>query len=358
MSTETIHPLEQLDLLDIAPVSTKWQKHARQHIDQLTKPPGSLGRVEELAERIVSIQQTEAPSLDGKAVYVFAADHGVVEEGVSAYPSDVTSQMVANFLHGGAAINAFCRAAGADVVVVDIGVAAELPPHRQMVAAKIRHGSRNLRREAAMTQEETMRALRVGYDLAAQAKQDARGALAIGEMGIGNTTPASAVAAALLNCPAAEVTGPGTGLSNDKLLHKQQVIDQALLHHRSELHSPFDILRCLGGYEIAGMAGMVLGAAAHRLPIVIDGVISTSAVALAYAVCPTVRDYLFAGHVGSEPAHRRLLDYIGLRPILDLELRLGEGTGAALAFPILQAAVQMYRDMATFSSAGVSGSLQ
>lgn len=337
--------------MNVEPISAEWLDRARAHLDTLTKPLGSLGRLEEIAARLVAIQRNDKPSLERKAVFVFAADHGVAAEGVSAYPSAVTEQMVLNFLRGGAAINVLARAADAQVHVVDVGVDA-IFAHHSLIARKVRRGSRNLRREPAMTVEELDAALEVGRSLAKQAHMDGVRLVAAGEMGIGNTTCASAITAALSGKDAIEVTGAGTGVVGEQLARKRQVVSDALALH--SCGDAREILRCLGGLEIAAMTGFIQTASAYRLAIVVDGFISSAAAAVACLLEPATRDYLFAGHQSHEIGHRFLLDIIGQKPLLQLDMRLGEGTGAVLAFSILEAAVRVYNEMATFTSAGVS----
>ena len=336
-----------------ADVPRDWQAFAKAKLDILTKPLGSLGRLEEIAAKVVCIREQERPGHASKAVYVFAADHGVTEEGVSAYPKDVTHQMVRNFLANGAAINVFARCASAAVIVVDVGVDAEFDSHPGLLDRKIRRGTRNMARVPAMTNSELSAALEVGRTLAQQARS--RDLVAGGEMGIGNTTAAAAITAALLAKPVAEVTGTGTGVSPEGLSHKRFVIQKALeVNGVDQNCSPLDILQKVGGLEIAAITGFLLEARKQRVPVVIDGFISTAAAALACAIEPNVADGLFAGHMSEEPGHRALLEYIGLDAILNLGMRLGEGTGAVLAMMVIDAAIAMLNDMATFSSAGVS----
>jgi nicotinate-nucleotide--dimethylbenzimidazole phosphoribosyltransferase len=342
------------ELKAIQPRSQEWHARAQAHIDQLTKPVGSLGRLEEIAATVVSIQRQERPSCEGKCVYVFAGDHGVTQEGVSAYPREVTVQMVLNFLHGGAAVNALAKTVGADLLIVDVGVDGQFEPAPRLLQAKVRRGTRNFAAEPAMTFEETYEAMRVGVRLAEEAARAGRKILAIGEMGIGNTTSASAIASALTAAEPEEVTGAGTGVSQAGLQKKADVVRRALRLHRILLGDAAGVLACLGGYEIAAMTGMVVGAARRRIAVVVDGFISSAAAAVAFALSPRCRDYMFAGHASQEPGHRVLLDYLGLKPLLSLDMRLGEGSGAVLAFSILEAAVRVYNEMATFASAGVS----
>lgn len=339
-------------------VSRDWQAFAKAKLDSLTKPPGSLGRLEEIAAKIVSIRERERPTCANKAVYVFAADHGVTEEGVSAYPKAVTQQMVRNFLASGAAINVLARCARAEVIVVDVGVDADFDPHPNLVNKKIRRGTRNMAMGPAMTESEAGAALEIGRMLAQEAQLQNRDLIAVGEMGIGNTTAGAAITAALSRKTVAEVTGSGTGVSPQGLVHKRQIIERALsVNGVNENSSPFDVLQKVGGLEIAAMTGMVLEAREQHVPVVVDGFISTAAAALSYAIEPRVKDILFAGHVSEEPGHRVLLEYLGLDSILNLGMRLGEGTGAVLAMMVIEAAVSIFNEMATFSSAGVSGAL-
>jgi nicotinate-nucleotide--dimethylbenzimidazole phosphoribosyltransferase len=335
------------------------QAEARRHLDDLTKPLGSLGQVEEIAAQMFTLRDGALHASMKKAVYVFAADHGITAEGVSAYPSEVTRQMVENFVAGGAAINVLARANGAAVHIVDVGVDADLSGRANLLHHKVRRGSRNMLREAAMSDAELAAALGAGAALGDAAAAEDIALLAIGEMGIGNTTAASAITAALTGAPAAEVTGRGTGLSEDAYQCKQAVIAAVLRQHfpcdGSSAPHALEVLRCVGGLEIAAMAGMMLAAAGRRIALVLDGFISTAAAAVACAFVPNARDYMFAGHRSQEPGHRILLERLALRPILDLGMRLGEGTGAVLAMPIIEAAVRIYDEMATFSSAGVSG---
>jgi nicotinate-nucleotide--dimethylbenzimidazole phosphoribosyltransferase len=332
---------------------------ARRNLDDLTKPLGSLGQVEEIAAQMFTLRDGALHTPMKKAVYVFAADHGITAEGVSAYPSEVTRQMVENFLSGGAAINVLARANGAVVHIVDVGVDADLSGRSHLLQHKVRRGSRNMLREAAMSDAEVAAALGVGAALGDAAATEDVALLAVGEMGIGNTTAASAITAALTGAPVADVTGRGTGLSNEAYQRKQTVITAVLRQHfpcgGSSAPDALEVLRCVGGLEIAAMVGMMLAAAGHRIALVIDGFISTAAAALACALAPNARHYMFAGHRSQEPGHRILLERMALRPILDLDMRLGEGTGAVLAMPIIEAAVRLYTEMTTFSSAGVSG---
>jgi nicotinate-nucleotide--dimethylbenzimidazole phosphoribosyltransferase len=331
---------------------------ARAHLDSLTKPLGSLGRLEDLAAQWFAICEGHFPATLSKSVYVFAADHGITAEGVSAYPSQVTQQMVLNFLAGGAAINVLARLNQVEVNVVDVGVDADLSGHAGLIQRKVRRGSRNMLREAAMSDPELEAALAVGQALAEAAYAQSTNLIAVGEMGIGNTTAASVMTAALTGLPASLVTGKGTGVESEAYAHKCRVVEDVVSRHFSEKTSPREILRRGGGLEIAAMTGLMLGAAQRKIAIVVDGFISTAAAAIACGLEPDVRPCLFAGHRSQEPGHRVLLAHLEMEPILDLDMRLGEGTGAVLAMPILEAAMRLYQEMATFASAGVSGATE
>lgn len=330
---------------------------ARRRLDNLTKPIGSLGRLEDIATQMYSIFSGEIPLPLRKAVYIFAGDHGVTKEGVSAYPREVTAQMVHNFLNGGAAINVLARLHGAELTVLDVGVDAEFEDAPGLCRWNVRHSSRNMLREAAMTVEEFGAALEAGIRMAGVAKGAGHSVVAVGEMGIGNTTAASAITAMLTGQPIAAVTGHGAGIDAAGRNRKQQVIERSIERHFGGWEAspdPLEILRRLGGLEIAAMTGFVLAMAADRRAIICDGFISTAAAAVAFAVAPAVKAYLFAGHSSEEPGHRHLLRYIGLDPILRMGMRLGEGTGAVLAMPIIESSLRLFSEMATFSSAGVS----
>jgi nicotinate-nucleotide--dimethylbenzimidazole phosphoribosyltransferase len=340
----------------IAPPSAEALTAARMRLDTLTKPLGSLGRLEDVAAQWVSIRQEDFADPICKAGYVFAADHGVTAEGVSAYPREVTHQMVLNFLAGGAAISVLARLHRATLRVVDVGVDTELRDLPGLIHRKVARGTANMSREAAMTEDELRRALAVGVEQADAAVASGVNLIAIGEMGIGNTTSASAITCALTGALPDLATGRGTGVDDAARAHKVAVIEGVLGRHFDNLpHAdPLEILRKVGGLEIAAMTGMVLGAARHRIVIVCDGFISTAAAALAVAIEPNVRGYLIAGHESVEPGHRLLLEYLGIVPLLSLDMRLGEGTGAVLAMSIVESAVALYLEMATFVSAGVS----
>jgi nicotinate-nucleotide--dimethylbenzimidazole phosphoribosyltransferase len=323
----------------IDPPDGSFAERAERRQSQLTKPPGSLGKLETIAIRLAAIQRRIDPISFGRRIVVFAADHGVTEEGVSPYPSEVTAQMLRNFAAGGAAINAVARSVGAEVRVVDVGVG---------------KGTRNLAREPAMTNDEMEDALERGRVEARKARDEGVVLLGLGEMGIGNSTSASALTAALTGSPAESVTGSGTGLDEAGRRRKGEVVEKALELHRLSPRDPLEALRAVGGLELAALAGLSLEAASLRLAIVVDGFIATAAFAVAARLSPGVLEYAFFSHVSREPGHRVLLDSLGVEPLFDLGLRLGEGTGAALALPILGAAAAAHNEMATFESAGVS----
>jgi nicotinate-nucleotide--dimethylbenzimidazole phosphoribosyltransferase len=348
-------------LRSIAPANGDWVAKAQERHQTLTKPPGSLGRLETIAARLCAIQSTLRPDVSRRRVVVFAADHGVVAEGVSPYPSEVTAQMVANFIAGGAAINALARSSGTELSVVDIGVGHDFPGIErpavdgvQFLSRRIRNGTANMVDGPAMTADEMQEAIGVGIEEAERAAQEGIAVLGLGEMGIGNTTAASAVTAALIGCEPSRVTGRGTGVDDGALARKIATVEKALNVNRPR-RDPFDILRKVGGLEIAGLCGLCLGGAANRLAVVTDGFIATAAAALAVALSPDVADYLFAAHLSPEPGHRVLLDSLRLEPMLDLEMRLGEGTGAALAMNLMVASAAAFNEMATFESAGIAG---
>jgi nicotinate-nucleotide--dimethylbenzimidazole phosphoribosyltransferase len=336
-------------------IVTSYLSQARKHLDALTKPLGSLGRLEDLAAQWFAIRRGVPIDVLKRAVYVFAADHGITAEGVSAYPSEVTRQMVLNFLSGGAAINVLARLNQVSVHVVDVGVDADLSSHAELLQHKVRRGSRNMLREPAMNEEELAAALATGFTLAEEAFAQGIDLLAVGEMGIGNTTAASVMTAALTGAPASLVTGKGTGLEPAAYEKKCAVVEAVLQRHFATPVDAREVLRRGGGLEIAAMSGMILGAARRQIAIVMDGFISTAAAAVACGMEPATREYLFAGHQSQEPGHRVLLAHLQIEPILDLHMRLGEGTGAVLAMPVLEAAMRLYQEMATFASAGVSG---
>jgi len=324
-------------------------------LDSLTKPPRSLGRLEEIAARIAAVQDTDRPVGTPSAIVLLAGDHGVVAEGVSPWPAEVTQQMMANFVAGGAAINQIAGHVGARLVLADIGVAGDTSALPGVLQLKVRPGTRNLAHGPAMTREEAARAFLGGADLAAALVREGVTIVGTGEMGIGNTTPASALTAAYARASAADVVGMGTGLDAAGVSRKIGVVERALAVNPSDASDPFGTLAALGGLEIAGMAGVMVGAAAWGACAVSDGFISGAAALAAVRICPACADYLFPSHLSAEPGHRIVLDALGVEPVLQLDMRLGEGTGAALAIGIMGAACAMMSGMATFAEAGVSG---
>jgi len=339
----------------ITPADRNLEPKIRAHLDNLTKPPGSLGELENLAIRYCLMTDTVSPQMGKKRIVTFAGDHGVADEGVSAFPSEVTPQMVYNMLAGGAGINVLARHVGADLQVVDIGVADPLEGGSNLVRRKVKPGTANMSRGPAMTREEAVQAILVGVELAHAAADDGVTLLGTGEMGIANTTPSSALYASLIPCPVVEVTGRGTGIDDTRLKHKIIVIERSLEVNGSMLADPLSTLAAVGGLEIAGICGLILAAAGRRLPVVVDGFISSAAALVAMRLRESVSDYLLFSHCSAEPGHRTFFERLGIRPILDLDLRLGEGTGAALAMHLIEGAVKIYNEMATFDSAGVSG---
>lgn len=328
---------------------------ARERQDVLTKPQGSLGRLESLSIQLAGITGRPLPQVRHKVIVTMAGDHGVVAEGVSAYPQVVTLQMVRNFLQGGAAINVLARHVGARVVVVDMGVAAELEPHPDLINKKVAPGTANIARGPAMTLEQAVRAVMAGAQVVEAEMTRGLDILGAGDMGIGNTTPSAAIAAVLTGRSPSDVVGRGTGVDDAGLARKIAVVEQALAINRPDPHDAIDVLAKVGGFEIGGIAGAMLAAAAHRRPVVVDGFIATAAAMIAVGLAPPVRPYLIASHRSQERGHHMILGWLGLEPLLDLDLRLGEGTGAALGISLAEAACKILAEMATFDEAGVSG---
>ncbi len=339
----------------VAPLDEGAMAAARARQEQLTKPPGSLGRLEILSVQLAGITARPLPCVDRKAVIVLVADHGIVDEGVSAYPSEVTAQMVLNFLRGGAAINVLARQAGARVIVADLGVAADLPAHPDLLDRKIARRTASFLQGPAMSREQAARSIRTGLEIVTAEVEQGLDLVATGEMGIGNTTPASAIAAVYTGLPVADVTGRGTGLDDEGLARKVSIIEAALALHRPNPLDPLGVLAAVGGFEIGAIAGVCLGAAARRLPVIVDGFISAAGALIAAALCPAVTDYLVASHLSVERGHGPIWEVMGLQPLLDLDLRLGEGTGAVLSMHLAEAACRILSQMATFGEAGVSG---
>ncbi len=330
----------------------------QKRLDNLTKPRGSLGRLEELAIRAVAITGNRHPKLECKVIFTLVGDHGVVEEGVSAYPSEVTPQMVYNFIRGGAGINVLARHVGARVKVIDMGVAVKIKNQKSKIKnfkdKKIGFGTKNITKGPAMTREEAIRSIAAGIEVFEEELQEGIDIIGTGDMGIGNTTPSSAIIAAFSGTNVREVTGRGTGIDDETFNRKVEVIRKALDLNKPDPKDPIDVLTKVGGFEIGGLCGITLAAASHRKPVVIDGFISTTGALIAVKLAPLVKEYLIASHNSAETGHRIMLDYMGLRPLLDLNLRLGEGTGAALGIGLVEAGVKVLTQMATFDSAGVS----
>ncbi len=338
----------------IAPLDEAAMSEARERQNLLTKPQGSLGRLEAISIRLAGIQGRSIPKIEGKAIITMAGDHGILEENFHNWPQEVTAQMVLNFLRGGAAINVLSRHVGARVVVVDMGVAASLGSEPALVVRKVAPGTKNMAIEPAMTYEQALKAIEAGIEVVTEEAGKGLDVVATGEMGIGNTSPSAALCAVFTGKSVQEVTGPGTGLGDEQLQRKIAVIQKALALHRPDPRDPLDVLAKVGGFEIAGLVGVMLGAAALRVAVVIDGFISGAAALVAMGICPRIKDYLFAGHLSTEPGHRVMLEHMGLAPLLTLEMRLGEGTGAALAMTMIEAAAKVLAEMATFAQAGVS----
>jgi nicotinate-nucleotide--dimethylbenzimidazole phosphoribosyltransferase len=343
-------------ITSITNTNGKFAQQAQDRLDSLTKPQGSLGRLEEFAKQLVAISENDMPDLDRKVVFTFAGDHGVADEGVSAFPKEVTPQMVLNFVHGGAGINVLARHAGADVVVVDIGVDYDFGDLKSegFISKKIVSGTKNMRKGPAMTREEAEKCINVGVELANEYARKGYKIFGTGEMGIANTTPSSAITSVFTGKTVAEITGRGTGINDDALNNKVQVIKDSISVNNPDISDPLDVLSKLGGAEIAGIAGLVIGAAANKIPVVIDGFISTAGALIAYLVEPKTKDYMFAAHMSQEVGHKSILDKIGLRPVFDLDMRLGEGSGAALAMLVIEAGLKIYKEMATFAEAEVA----
>ena len=338
----------------IKPLDSSVMATAQRRQDNLTKPHGSLGRLEELSIQIAGIRGEAIPKLEDKAIITMAADHGVVAEGVSLYPQEVTRQMVLNFLQDGAAINVLANHVGARVIVVDMGVIGGFQAMPGLLCKMIDFGTKNMAKGPAMTHQQAMDALKVGIELVEAEAKRGLDIIGTGDMGLGNTTASSAIFAAISGEPVKKVTGRGTGIDNKQLAHKVKVIETALSINKPNPEDPIDVLAKVGGFEIGGLAGVILAGAAQRVPVVIDGFISGAAALIATGLSPQVKDYLIAAHVSAESGHKFLLDFLGLKPLLNLNMRLGEGTGAALGIFLAEAAVNILAQMATFAEAGVS----
>ncbi|MEW6663671.1 MAG: nicotinate-nucleotide--dimethylbenzimidazole phosphoribosyltransferase [Thermodesulfobacteriota bacterium] len=341
--------LDQIGALDEGAMAK-----AQERQDRLTKPQGSLGRLETVSVQLAGIQGRSIPGIQEKAVIVMAGDHGILEEKFHNWPQEVTAQMVLNFFQGGAAINVLARHAGARVVVVDMGVASPLAADPRLVSRKVGRGTRNMAVGPAMSVDQAIAAVEAGIEVVSGEIERGLDLVATGDMGIGNTSPSAAICSVITGRSVPEVTGRGTGIDDEQLSRKINAIQRAIALNRPDPRDPIDTLSKVGGFEIAGLVGVILAAAAHRIAVVIDGFISGAAALIATEMCPQVRGYLFAGHLSAEPGHRIMLDHMGLLPILSLDMRLGEGTGAALAMGLIEASARVLGEMATFEEASVS----
>lgn len=344
--TKTVNMIEAID--------SKVMEKAQEKLNNLTKPLGSLGRLEELAKLCAGITGKENLSLKNKVIFTFAGDHGVVEEGVSAFPKEVTAQMVYNFLRAGAAINVLAKHSGARVVVADLGVAEDLRADPRLIIKKINYGTMNMKKGPAMTREEAIKSIEAGITILEDELKNGIDIAGVGEMGIGNTTAASAITASFTGKNAEDITDKGTGVDEAGFKNKINTIKQALKINNPDSKDAIDVLSKVGGFEIGGLAGIILAAASKKVPVVLDGFISGAAALIAFGLEPKVKHYLIASHCSVERGHRVILEYLGLKPLFDLSLRLGEGTGAALGISLVESGVKIMSEMATFKDAGVS----
>lgn len=340
-------------LKNIQPVDVSRTAAIQSQLDNLTKPQGSLGRLEELAKKYCLITGKDKPRINNKIIFTFAGDHGVTEEGISAFPKEVTPQMVFNFLRGGAGVNVLAKHVNAKVVVVDMGVDYEFEPQAGLEIRKIGRSTKNMVKGPAMTREEAERAVLAGIEIVEQYR-NGLDLIGTGDMGIGNTTASSAIVSVITNTDPEKVTGKGTGIDDASLKKKIETIRTAIAVNAPDPKDALDVLAKVGGYEIAGIAGLVLGAALYRIPVVVDGFISTAGALIAAELNPHVKGYIIAAHQSVELGHRKMLEHLEQVPLLDLNLRLGEGTGAALGMSLVEAGVKILGEMATFADAGVS----
>ncbi|MBI2854011.1 MAG: nicotinate-nucleotide--dimethylbenzimidazole phosphoribosyltransferase [Chloroflexi bacterium] len=338
----------------IGPLDEGAMKAARARQDTLTKPLGSLGTLEALSVKLAGITGKPLPRIKDKVIVTIAGDHGVVEQGVSLYPQEVTAQMVYNFLAGGAGINVLGRLVGARIIVVDAGVKAELGHREGLISRRIAAGTADMTKGPAMSRDQAIAAIEIGISTLENELQRGVDIVGTGDMGIGNTTPSSAICAVVTGQPVAQVTGRGTGVGDEQLALKAQVIQRAIEVNKPESHDALDILSKVGGFEIGGIAGVILASAAHHIPVVIDGFISGAGALIATGLSPLVREYIIPAHLSVEPGHRAMMNYLKAKPLLDLDLRLGEGTGACLGMFLVEAAARTLSEMATFDEAGVS----
>jgi nicotinate-nucleotide--dimethylbenzimidazole phosphoribosyltransferase len=343
---QTISKIEKIDF--------SLTKETQRRLDNLTKPQGSLGRLEELAMQMVEITKKQNPPIENKVIFTMVGDHGVVEEGVSAYPKEVTPQMVYNFIKGGAGINVLSRHVGARVVIIDMGVACDLESHPDLVVKKTNYGTKNMTKGPAMTEDEAIKSIVSGIEVFEKEFEKGIDIVGTGDMGIGNTTPSSAIASVITGKSVEDMTGRGTGINDETFSQKVTVIKKAISVNKPNVNDAIDVLSKVGGFEIGGLAGVILASASKSVPIVIDGFISGVAALIAYCLKPEIKDYMIAAHCSVERGHRLVLEYMGLKPLLDLDMRLGEGTGAALGMSIVDASIKILTEMATFQSASVS----
>jgi nicotinate-nucleotide--dimethylbenzimidazole phosphoribosyltransferase len=344
----------------IRPVDRDWIAKARERTAQLVMPARALGRLHDIAEQLCGIQETLQPSIRRKAILVMAGDHGIAGEGVSAYPQEVTGAMVRTFLVGGGGINAIGRQIGADVFVVDVGTLADfdgldLPDRQKLIVRKVARGTASFTKGPAMSLPQAERSIFAGFQEASRLFEDGVEMIGTGDMGIGNTTPSAAIGAVICNLDPGEMIGRGTGVDDQGLARKRNAVRRAIALNQPQPADGLDVLSKIGGFEIGGIAGIVLAGAFHRRPVMIDGFISTAGALIACSLCPTAKDYLFSGHCSEEPGHRHMLNHLDLKPILDLGMRLGEGTGGALAMSIADSAVRVFKEVLTFEEAGVGG---
>lgn len=343
----------------IEPVASNWIEKATAKTAQLVMPPRALGRLHDMAEQLCGIQQTLEPVIDRKAVLVMAGDHGVVAEGVNPFPQEITGEMVRTFLINGAGINALAKCVDAQVWVADMGVIPDLElgsleNRDRLFDRKIQRGTANLAQGPAMSIQDAEKSILTGFELAKNLFEEGINILGTGDMGIGNTTPSAAVGAVITDTDVNAMVGRGTGADDEGLARKQAAVQKGIQVNHPDPNNGLDVLSKIGGFEIGGIAGSILAAAFHHCPVVVDGFISTAGALIAHALCSRVKDYMFAGHCSEELGHRAMLDFLGLHPILDLNMRLGEGTGGVLAMGVLDGAVQVFKDVLTFEQAGVT----
>lgn len=348
--------LEQT-LQKIKPLYEDVMKKTQARLDDLTKPPGSLGVLEDIAKQIAGITGCVVPELPKKAAILMAGDHGIVREGVAPFPQEVTPQMVLNFVNGGAAMSVLTRHVNSKLYVVDVGVASDLPDVPNIIKKKVAYGTKNMAEGPAMTLEQAVQAIEVGIEITEMAIKKGAGIIAIGEMGIGNTSPSTAIIATYSKLPVKDVVGRGTGVDNDRLRIKIAAIEKALEINMPDPSRPLEVLAKIGGLEIAGLTGVILTCSANRIPVIIDGFISGAAAVIASEMAPLAKNYMLGSHLSEEPGHKVMLDFLDVKPMLIMNMRLGEGTGAALAMNLVDASLKILKEMATFSEAGVSSEL-